>query len=393
MCFILLIFYAYHNENKIRSPRRRPKAELRGANVRIPLLALSALWIRCGARPYSPQAFDAAPDRPERVKNESKGTNGNIKGSAKGDFGMKRIIMISALVLQNISICGMEMPPPVKKPVAKPQAKSELIRLADKKEYEKIKDLINSGYEVSVDELKELAKDPNLWVSLGYFFLTNARVKRVKALSLKDLAMQQYLKQSKSKQVKELPADLLDVVILNREKIKLDEIKDRLNYYFQKDPGLLSAFWHEVIKKLSIAQSTQLLKDVIEKWAKLKPLKNETTAQFLDRLSRVGGMINALVEEQCILRDAIINILKQDNLLNPLINRARVQQGRSQASQAGMIGVTASLASADFPKFVKSIENRDECKQNCLEDMLKKLGKKAAELMKEMEKVKSPKKP
>ena len=40
----------------LRSPRRRPQADSRGANVRIPLLA--SLWIRRGFQPCSPPAFD-----------------------------------------------------------------------------------------------------------------------------------------------------------------------------------------------------------------------------------------------------------------------------------------------------------------------------------------------
>lgn len=304
------------------------------------------------------------------------------------------LIILNILLFQGFSICSMEKPLPAK-PAAKPAAPSELIRLANKKDYEKIKDLINSGYEVSIDELKELAGYPDLWINLGYFLLTNTRVRHApeKVPTLKELAREALLKKYESKNFKELPDELKDFVILNREKIKLSEIEDRLKYYLNNQSMLLVAFWHEVIKKLSIAQSTQLLKNIIEKWAKLKPLKNENMQQFHERLYRIGAMLNDLVEQQCILRDTIINILNQDNLLNPLINRARVQQGRSQASQVGLLGATASLASADFPKFIKSVENRDKCKQNCFEDMLKKLGKKATELMKQIEKIRSAKKP
>ena len=290
---------------------------------------------------------------------------------------MNRMVIASVLLFSSFFIFSMERPAP-----AIPETK--LIKYLKKHDYISILNLVKKGYEFTLGELNELTKDINFWTRHGWYFITHARIASEEGVvpSLKELATQAVLNKAKGKKLKELPDDLADLVVLNRPEIKLSEIADRLNYYMQKNPQLLLAFWRQALHVLPIYQSTKLLEDFMSKFDSVKPLKNETSAQAQERIHRIGVMIDDLVEEQCRLRDTIIDLLKKNNTLNPLITRAQAQVAQISRGGSGLAEIQASLETASFPHFVAAANQRDLCKKLCFEELMKKLGKKAKELIK-----------
>ena len=58
-----------------------------------PLYSHFVLWFDAAGRPYSPQAFDAAPDCPEQAKRVEGGERGKNKNSMKKSFVLSLLFL------------------------------------------------------------------------------------------------------------------------------------------------------------------------------------------------------------------------------------------------------------------------------------------------------------
>lgn len=285
--------------------------------------------------------------------------------------GMNAIIIFGLLTTMCLS---MDRPLEPKKRVEKETL--QLSKVINKRTLDDVLSLINEGVRLTPGEFQELLKKQDsagLWTSYGPTIFTTTKlaappspVQQPASLAVQSAGVAAQLP---SKVIRNFPDPVAQFyLLLQRENPDLKGLKVWFDDYIEKSidnpkgTSKILKLWRQTIDYLSVAQSKKLLTSLAKPWF-------HDTKKYSPAYITLGtNMIEALVEYQCSLRDALLALIDVP-MLEADINKtveSFIRESQNFIDERSLRTLKR--------KFFKVIKDREFCKKYCRDQIMNSLG-------------------